>query len=838
MLSVLTRCFKIPTAKQRSSYITAHRYASKKNTSQRYVAWPDQNTTFRSRNEWWGKEAGSSSPIVADPQHATYRSLRENSMEGIKKLPEWEQKEILREQIKTGTCSPPPVLPQYSFTDTGMTKEDVSVVIKAGIATLLLHVESRIAAFIGHGFYTIGPGGEELTSVLGALCGSKDALALHYRHLSTQIARQLKSGRSIEDIMLDRARAHVVSSLDPVTGGAHCAIGGGPYDFLVTSTLASQAPPAVGRALGSGLAHTLRVPCLLSRDSISIVTVGDGSINHAHFLSAVNMAEYATHRGYKCPIVFGISDNSLCISLEGYEWLTKKWIKKLLMPVFRARADHVTDMWVATKEALDYSRKNGKPCALLYTDVPRRFGHAATDRQNAYLTEEKINSLAARNPLSNALNELVAAGVFTWPEILTIFEDYEAKILQAFEKAVVEPKIRTRDEVLSRVSAPWAPINVKSEINKSKDINTTVIPVANTIEDKDIKQVMRKHMTAVYEELMTKYPQMVYIGEDVVHGGYYLVTDGIAKKFPLRIQDFPPEETCIIGAGMGFAQVGLLPVVEIPYAKYLDCGGDMYFEAALMNWLSNGKQPNGMIIRLQGFGKGVFGGNFHTHNILHIPPGVDVVCYSNGPDYARGLRYAVHQALAGRIVMTVDCTNLLNLRHLHGNDSGWMFPLTSSDEISPFDTITNYTSEGDILSIPGTSQDADSAGITSGRLAIVAYGNTVISALQAQKILQEELNISGVSVIDSPYLSEVPQTLKAILPKFSSVVFADDCKEGQQPFASAVCSLQNEGILPAKWRCISAQKTYNPLGSTLTFTSTKDIVEAALTLVKKGKVNK
>jgi hypothetical protein len=48
--------------------------------------------------------------------------------------------------------------------------------------------------------------------------------------------------------------------------------------------------------------------------------------------------------------------------------------------------------------------------------------------------------------------------------------------------------------------------------------------------------------------------------------------------------------------------------------------------------------------------QGVFGGNFHTHNALHIPPGVDVVCFSNGADYARGMRYAVRQAKAGESV--------------------------------------------------------------------------------------------------------------------------------------------------------------------------------------------
>ena len=45
---------------------------------------------------------------------------------------------------------------------------------------------------------------------------------------------------------------------------------------------------------------------------------------------------------------------------------------------------------------------------------------------------------------------------------------------------------------------------------------------------------MRKHMTRLYEELLRANTDMVYIGEDVQHGGYYLVTEGLAKSFPLR----------------------------------------------------------------------------------------------------------------------------------------------------------------------------------------------------------------------------------------------------------------------------------------------------------------
>lgn len=49
---------------------------------------------------------------------------------------------------------------------------------------------------------------------------------------------------------------------------------------------------------------------------------------------------------------------------------------------------------------------------------------------------------------------------------------------------------------------------------------------------------------------------MVYLGEDVRHGGYYTVTESIAEKFRSRIQDFPPDETSLVGAALGYAQAG------------------------------------------------------------------------------------------------------------------------------------------------------------------------------------------------------------------------------------------------------------------------------------------
>lgn len=194
--------------------------------------------------------------------------------------------------------------------------------------------------------------------MLGCVARPTDPMALHYRHLGTSIARRLCSGISLRDIVLDRARGYTCSMNDSITGGRHCALGGTRFDFYVTSTLASQAPAAVGRGLGIGLASFLhaqnpeKVVAAFPKDAVSICSVGDGSVNNGMYLSALNFAEYAQHRGFKCPVLFVVSNNDICISLRGYSWL-QKFVKKQSMPVVSTDGRDVFDVWSDTTHALD-----------------------------------------------------------------------------------------------------------------------------------------------------------------------------------------------------------------------------------------------------------------------------------------------------------------------------------------------------------------------------------------------------------------------------------------------------------------------------------------------------
>jgi 2-oxoisovalerate dehydrogenase E1 component len=431
------------------------------------------------------------------------------------------------------------------------------------------------------------------------------------------------------------------------------------------------------------------------------------------------------------------------------------------------------------------------------------------------MDEAEIQSLADTDVLESTLLQAVEVlGSATYGELQDRWEYIRRMTVQAFATASAEDKV-TREDMLERVAAPQVIVSGLSLISSATDQNHR---------SGSRKEVMRKHMNRVIAEVMEQDESVVYLGEDVRHGGYYVVTEGLAKQFPDRVLDFPPDETSLLGAAMGFSQVGLTPIVEIPYAKYLDCGADMFYEIAKTYWLSAGKRPNGMVIRLQGFDRGLFGGSFHTSNLLqHMPPGVDVVCYSNGEDYVRGFRNAMVQAKAGRVVMSVDCTNLLNLRHVHGKDRRWEFPYPPADEngLMSFDCVRRRYGE-------------------RGSWCIVTYGNGVVTALQARRSLAERGIISSedeLDVIDSPYLSGIPNGLRLALKqdRYSGLLFADICKDGPgNPLATMACLLHREGLLPTKWEHVAAPRTYNPLGSMCTFLSEEDIVAAFHKLTSDG----
>ncbi len=140
---------------------------------------------------------------------------------------------------------------------------------------------------------------------------------------------------------------------------------------------------------------------------------------------------------------------------------------------------------------------------------------------------------------------------------------------------------------------------------------------------------------------MRRDDRVVILGEDVGKvGGVFRVTQGLWDEFgDDRVVDTPLSEGGIIGAAIGMALYGLVPVPEIQFADFIYPAYDQIVsELAKMRWRSGGEYVAKMVIRTP-VGGGIRGGLYHSQSpealFIHVA-GLKVVCPSNPYD-AKGL---------------------------------------------------------------------------------------------------------------------------------------------------------------------------------------------------------
>jgi pyruvate/2-oxoglutarate/acetoin dehydrogenase E1 component len=131
------------------------------------------------------------------------------------------------------------------------------------------------------------------------------------------------------------------------------------------------------------------------------------------------------------------------------------------------------------------------------------------------------------------------------------------------------------------------------------------------------------------------------LGEDIGEaGGVFKVTEGLWSEFgSRRIIDTPISETAIIGAALGAALMGLVPVAELMFCDFTPAAMDQIVnEVAKKSYLSAGHEKVGMVIR-SASGAGISFGPQHSQSLeaffMHTP-GLYTVMPSNPKD-AKGL---------------------------------------------------------------------------------------------------------------------------------------------------------------------------------------------------------
>ncbi len=147
-------------------------------------------------------------------------------------------------------------------------------------------------------------------------------------------------------------------------------------------------------------------------------------------------------------------------------------------------------------------------------------------------------------------------------------------------------------------------------------------------------------LRAMREE-MARDERVFVMGEDIARqGGIFGQFKGLADEFGTeRVRDTPISETAIVGAGIGAALAGMIPVIDMHFADFLGVAMDEVLnQMAKIRYMFGGQAQLPLVLRAPD-GVTRSGAAQHSQSLealfLHIP-GLKVVAPSN-PQDARGL---------------------------------------------------------------------------------------------------------------------------------------------------------------------------------------------------------
>lgn len=682
----------------------------------------------------------------------------------------------------------------------GLTESDLISLFQSQLLSRQFDLKARDLKSKNLGFYTIGSFGHEGNAAVALAARHTDPAFLHYRGGAFMIerARAVPDFDSVKAIALSLVSAKT----DPISGGRHKVFGSVELNIPPqTSTIASHLPKAVGAALGIFKGRQLNLKTWTPKDSVVLCSFGDGSVNHATALSAFNLARWLTYCHVPLPMVFICEDNGIGISVKTPpNWISDFFQNSPGLKYFRANGLDVLETYQQSKKAIEFARAEQKP-VFLHLDMVRLCGHAGSDIESVYLSEEEIVEQERHDPILYTAGFLEHKKILTSTEILNYYEKTKKQVQTACEFAIKQAKLDSAKAIMD----PIIPPKLNREIPKIAD---------QKIEFPKTPRTFAQLLNQALFDLLAQYPTSLVFGEDIAQkGGVYHVTAGLHKHYgPSRVFNTILDETSILGSAIGLAQQGFLPVPEIQFLAYYHNAQDQIRgEAATLSFFSNGQFTNPMIVRIPGlaYQKG-FGGHFHNDNSLAALldlPGVIVACPSNGIDAVKMLRYCFELAYCEqRVILFIEPIAL--------------YPVKTE---RPYPEQTEIIKLGEI----GIEHHEEAHDI-----AIISFANGYVLSKQAAQILEQEHNLK-VKLIDLRWLAPLPKdNLIKALKNIKNILIVDETRSSNS-VSESILTLLYENLHPVpRLSRLTALDSFIPLGpaSASVLLDKDDIVREVLIL--------
>ena len=225
------------------------------------------------------------------------------------------------------------------------------------------------------------------------------------------------------------------------------------------------------------------------------------------------------------------------------------------------------------------------------------------------------------------------------------------------------------------------------------------------MDDKEMS--MREALNLALDQAMAADDRVFLLGEDIADPGASGPTAGLSTKYGHdRVLDTPISEAAIVGAAIGAAIDGLLPVAEIMIMDFIGIAADQLINnAAKLRFMTAGRTTAPITVRTQVYG-GLATGATHSQTLeawfMHIP-GMKVIVPSTPRDGKGLLTSAIFDEDPCLFVETI---RLQGQKGLVPTDPGFSIPLGQADIKRPGSDVT-----------------------------LISYGRSVLESLAAAKAL-------------------------------------------------------------------------------------------------------
>ena len=388
------------------------------------------------------------------------------------------------------------------------------------------------------------------------------------------------------------------------------------------SHLGAMLPVADGLALATQLRGERRVAAAFT---------GEGATSEGDFHEALNLAAV-----WRLPVLFIVENNGYGLSTPSREQYACENIADRAvgygMPGAVVDGNDLLAVHRAVAQAATRARAGEGPTLLEFKTFRMR-GHEEASG-TAYVPKELFTEWAKKDPVERFERLLFERGVMTPAEAAAVRKDVKDRIDVIADDALAAP------DPTSSAEAEVADVFAPSLLALGEPAG-----IANGSSRAGPE---KRYVDAVSDGLraaMIRNPRTVLIGQDVAeYGGVFKVTEGLLDEFGReRVRNTPIIESGAVGAALGLALDGFVPMVEMQFGDFITCAfNQIVNNLAKTHYRWGARVP--VVVRCP-VGGGVGAGPFHSQNpeawFTHVA-GLKVVAPATPYD-AKGLLIAAFE---------------------------------------------------------------------------------------------------------------------------------------------------------------------------------------------------